>query len=543
MWGESISRYVAAHPLDQVFSYGYLNEKTIMEFVLLGDPTLGVRSNIHIKADGSVDPSTAPIHYDGNLYTLTDDIEDYSVVVERDNIVVDGAGHTLQGVGGGNGVTLTGRNNVKIINISIRKFSSGIVLSSSTNDTVAENIITGSGYGVYLDYSSNTNITGNNITANNWEGIYLGYSSNNSIIGNSVTGNTFDGIYLRSSSNNSIIGNYLKDNYNGIDLRHSSDNNSIYGNNITSNTRDGIELDYVANCNSIFGNSITSNVRNGIELWYSSDNNIYENAIAENKYGVWIGYSSNNSLCHNNFIDNTLQIQVSTMDTIDVWDDGYPSGGNYWSDYNGTDLYRGPYQNETGSDGTGDTPYIIDADNRDRYPLMTPYIGIHDVAVTCVVSSKTVVGQGFTVQIDVTITNQGDYPELLNMTLYANTTAITTFTRKTLLNGITITINLTWDTSGLALGNYTISASATAVWGETDTADNNFTDGTVLVSFVGDVNGDRKVRIDDILAVATAFESNWGEPKYSPNLDINDDRKIRVDDVLAAAQHFGQGPW
>jgi hypothetical protein len=60
---------------------------------------------------------------------------------------------------------------------------------------------------------------------------------------------------------------------------------------------------------------------------------------------------------------------------------------------------------------------------------------------------------------------------------------------------------------------------------------------------VGDVNGDGKVRIDDILAVATAFGSNWGEPKYGPNLDINDDLKIRVDDVLAAAQHFGQGPW
>jgi uncharacterized protein (DUF2141 family) len=129
------------------------------------------------------------------------------------------------------------------------------------------------------------------------------------------------------------------------------------------------------------------------------------------------------------------------------------------------------------------------------------------------------------------------------MTLYANTTAITTFTRKTLLNGITITINLTWDTSGLALGNYTISASATAVWGETDTADNNFTDGTVLVSFVGDVNGDRKVRIDDILAVATAFGTQPGHPRWNPNADVNGDGKVRIDDVLAAATHFGEGPW
>jgi len=63
-----------------------------------------------------------------------------------------------------------------------------------------------------------------------------------------------------------------------------------------------------------------------------------------------------------------------------TWDDGYPSGGNYWSDYNGTDYYRGPHQNETGSDGIGDTPYIFintainraNDDNVDRYPLMKP---------------------------------------------------------------------------------------------------------------------------------------------------------------------------
>jgi hypothetical protein len=53
-----------------------------------------------------------------------------------------------------------------------------------------------------------------------------------------------------------------------------------------------------------------------------------------------------------------------------MWDNGYPSGGNYWSDYTGTDLYSGPYQNETGSDGIGDTSYDIDVNNRDNYPLM-----------------------------------------------------------------------------------------------------------------------------------------------------------------------------
>jgi len=60
-------------------------------------------------------------------------------------------------------------------------------------------------------------------------------------------------------------------------------------------------------------------------------------------------------------------------------DDGYPSGGNYWSDYNGTD---------DNGDGIGDTPYIIDADNQDKYPLMKPYVLVGDVNKDAVVNIK-----------------------------------------------------------------------------------------------------------------------------------------------------------
>src|SRR3989304_2725105 len=57
-----------------------------------------------IKSDGSVDPSTAPIHRDGNSYTFTDNIVDYTVAVERDNIVLDGNGYTLRGNGDSTGL-------------------------------------------------------------------------------------------------------------------------------------------------------------------------------------------------------------------------------------------------------------------------------------------------------------------------------------------------------------------------------------------------------------------------------------------------------
>lgn len=61
------------------------------------------------------------------------------------------------------------------------------------------------------------------------------------------------------------------------------------------------------------------------------------------------------------------------ISSVNIWDNGYTSGGNYWHDYTGGDDYFGVQQNKLGSDGIGDTPYVIDESNRDNYPLMSPY--------------------------------------------------------------------------------------------------------------------------------------------------------------------------
>jgi hypothetical protein len=63
---------------------------------------------------------------------------------------------------------------------------------------------------------------------------------------------------------------------------------------------------------------------------------------------------------------------------INKWDDGYPSGGNYWSDDNWynyifVDEKSGHYQDQLGSDGICDTPLFPDPSNTeesDNYPLM-----------------------------------------------------------------------------------------------------------------------------------------------------------------------------
>jgi parallel beta-helix repeat protein len=219
--------------------------------------------------------------------------------VERNNIVVDGAGYTVQGsdVFNSRGISLSGRNNVTIRKMTIKAF-----------DTC-----------ISIDSSSDCSISGNNLTAG-----------------------TFYGIHLISSFNNSISKNHITDGLNGIFLS-SSDINGIYKNNITRSSR-------------------------GVELTSSSENSIFENNIANNQEGILISnlipYSSNNSILHNNFVDNDAQ--VGSFRSKDLWDNGCE--GNYWSDYNGSDL---------DGDGVGDTslPWL----GVDNYPLMNPYWNAGDV--------------------------------------------------------------------------------------------------------------------------------------------------------------------
>jgi parallel beta-helix repeat protein len=99
-------------------------------------------------------------------------------------------------------------------------------------------------------------------------------------------------------------------------------------------------------------------------LIQSSYNNVSGNTLGKNTCGIELSSSSSNRIYHNNFIDNKYQALVSSDSLNNVWDDGYPSGGNYWINYTGVDA---------NGDGIGDSPYVIDANNRDNFPLMTPY--------------------------------------------------------------------------------------------------------------------------------------------------------------------------
>jgi peptide/nickel transport system substrate-binding protein len=175
----------------------------------------------------------------------------------------------------------------------------------------------------------------------------------------------------------------------------------------------------------------------------------------------------------------------------------------------------------------------------------------HDVGVRSMTSSKTVVCQNYKMNLNVNVFNWGNFTENFNVTVYSNSASINQ-TQMTMTSGNSSTIAFTWNNTGFAKGNYTLSAYAWAVPGETETSDNNFTVGWVFVSMVGDLTGsvpgvpDSKVDIRDIALVAKAFGSTPGAPGWNANCDITGatpgvpDGKVDIRDIAIVAKHFGE---
>jgi len=283
----------------------------------------------------------------------------------------------------------------------------GITLNRSSNNNLTQNNAADNNYGIFLTSTSDSNtVVGNNASGNN-DGIILGGSSRNLLSGNILTQNHY-GLMLKPAANNTLTGNIMNDNVNNFGVQGSS--LSDFLNSVdTSNLADGKPVYYLVdqtdiaiesptqvgylvlvNCSNItvadvslksnlhgillaFTNdsritatNVTSN-EYGMMLYFSSNNTITENDIGGNSYGMGVYSSSGNVIYHNNLVNNGNQIV--TFGSVNIWDNGYPSGGNYWDSYKGTDFRMGLYQNETGGDGIGDAAYTMDLNSSDRYPL------------------------------------------------------------------------------------------------------------------------------------------------------------------------------
>jgi hypothetical protein len=167
----------------------------------------------------------------------------------------------------------------------------------------------------------------------------------------------------------------------------------------------------------------------------------------------------------------------------------------------------------------------------------------HDVAVIDVVSVRNWVYQGHSLNINVTVQNQGDFAENVTLTLYYNITSNKIIGTQiiNLIPGESQTIVFTWDTKGVEYcHNYTLTAVASIAFPDNDPADNTFTDGKVKVRILGDANGDGIVDIADIYAVALGFGETPDRSRWDPNLDINNDGIIDIEDIYIVAINFGK---
>jgi parallel beta-helix repeat protein len=311
---------------------------------------------IYIRADGSLE-GTDKIQLDGNVYTFTDAIAG-SIVVERDNIVVDGGGYTLHGMGIGNGTDLSGRKNVTVKNLKITQFATGIYIydySNSGNNTITGNTMVNCGYGLYMDGSHNNTIIGNNFNDNDC-GVFTSASHFNVFKNNQLsdnqrnfivqggylaafvqymdTSNTMNGKpiyywieeqdktvpsdagYIALIGCESIKVQNLKLTGNGHGILLFSTKDSTITRNIIKGNDMGIF--FLDSLNITISENVITNNGIGIRIGgtfpvYSQNNMIHGNNITNNDVGIYIFDCSNNTIYRNNIANNGYGIRINGL--------------------------------------------------------------------------------------------------------------------------------------------------------------------------------------------------------------------------------------
>jgi len=307
------------------------------------------------------------------------------------------------------GINLGHVENVILNSNLVSENRDGILLGHSSNGIITDNIVTlNQDCGIYLYNSRSATLTRNNMTRNRYNfevdvGAYPVDPIHNVDTSNIVNGkpvyywvNQHDrqvpadaGYVVLVECENIRVGNLsLSENWQGIFLAKTN-NSIIEGVNVTNNQM-GIYLwdcfgnkisECTASKNNYHGivatysqgnefrlNTFTSNSYYGLYLFRSTNNRISNNTISQNRFGIGLYYSSNNTFYHNNLIDNEEQVEhLGVPPPLNTWDNG--SEGNYWSDY------EDRYPNATEIDGSGiwNTPYVIDENNQDNYPIIPEF--------------------------------------------------------------------------------------------------------------------------------------------------------------------------
>ncbi|MEM2917631.1 MAG: NosD domain-containing protein [Candidatus Bathyarchaeia archaeon] len=295
-----------------------------------------------------------------------------------------------------------------ITNNSVIRTLEGIEIEKSAKNLIARNQLESNNVSLVLNQCNGLNIFRENNMTSEWYNIVVWGWTLDAFMQDFDTTNTVNGktVYYFTNSRNSFINESNCPNIGYLAIVNCTDV-TIKDVDLSYN-RDGLLLAQSTNCTLL---NITLNgnrgplLYGGLTLFKSSNNIIVNSLISNNTVGICAYQSNGNIFYHNAFIGNTINVISNFSSPFsppsgalskNVWDSGYPNGGNYWSDYNGIDMYSGSYQNETGSDGLGDSSFAIDKDNQDNYPLMGRFydfevVGFYDkIYHVQVISNSTV---------------------------------------------------------------------------------------------------------------------------------------------------------
>ncbi|MGQ4834358.1 MAG: right-handed parallel beta-helix repeat-containing protein [Candidatus Asgardarchaeia archaeon] len=228
-----------------------------------------------------------------------------------------------------------------------------IIIAFSENITVRDSDI--SFGGAYVWYSSKINFINNTIHDGVFDGIYMYRTDGGTIKDNILHDLSRYAIYLVDSPNYLIENNLVYNSIENIYLDGAHNAKVLY--NEAFNCTYGINVWFTDNA-TFLGNKIHDSAVQGIFVWGSTNNTVTQNEFYNNKYGIYVRESSGNFFYLNNIYNNTYNAYMVYSEP-NIWDNG--ALGNYWDDYTGVDL---------NNDSIGDTPYVIDDNNQDRYPLM-----------------------------------------------------------------------------------------------------------------------------------------------------------------------------
>jgi hypothetical protein len=284
-----------------------------------------------------------------SLVTLPEEASAYTI---HDPIVIDGNGDftAANGVTGGSGTPMDPFV-IEGWEISPPPFGIGIKIQNTNAHFIIRDVYVHSG-DIDMSAISMNNVTDSNITKSTLFGfgnsIGFSWSTNITIADNEISGAWIFAISGGPSFNVTLTGNNISGRMGNV---------------------------YLANTDNILiSDNYIRNGWNSVSFFNSSFVTFTNNTVADaTTMSIFLGGTTNALVHHNNFVTDWATYQaIDDFGPLNAWDDGYPSGGNYWSDYTGTDVMSGPNQDIPGSDGIGDTPYIIDLGTQDNYPLMTP---------------------------------------------------------------------------------------------------------------------------------------------------------------------------